>query len=531
MKKLLAILLSVLMLCSVIPFAAVAAAEEPTVQLSIVDELESVNAGEEFQVQVDLLNLADTAGLISALIQIDYDANAFELETYFDEDEEMWKPPIEVGAKYNVSSNKYITFGQIDEDTGEMKNCLVKYMRATATSTQVRREEHFFTVTFKVKDDAPSGTYDLTVIKNDGLFHGNVEFDFAIVNTSITVNGTEPSCKHEYDNACDVDCNLCGEAREVQHNVVAVEAKDATCTELGNIEYWYCDVCGMAWLNEACTQNTNLKAVVLPMVDHEYLYACDQYCMNCGEHTNPHAKHSKIHVEAKEAVNCVEYGNKEYWQCEYCNAAWLDADGRIQTNLMSVRIAGECISDAAHPCQDGVCINCGLPCYAEVDHEYTNAHDASCNVCGAIRELVLPAKDIILFGGNSVSETKNGLAFKFDAAVAGIAIGEKYAADYSNATVTIDGVEYKLMNMGAVVNNKGLTDQTLADVDGERIKGVEAEKVFGEYSFAVRVINIPEAHLDTAITARPYFIYENAEGGQITVYGEDCTATYSSVLG
>ena len=65
----------------------------------------------------------------------------------------------------------------------------------------------------------------------------------------------------------------------------------------------------------------------------------------------------------------------------------------------------------------------------------------------------------------------------------------------------------------------------------ERIKGVEAEKVFGEYSFAVRVINIPEAHLDTAITARPYFIYENAEGGQITVYGEDCTATYSSVVG
>jgi hypothetical protein len=45
-----------------------------------------------------------------------------------------------------------------------------------------------------------------------------------------------------------------------------VEAKAPTTTENGNIEYWYCEACGQAWLDADCTRNTNLKAVVLPMI-------------------------------------------------------------------------------------------------------------------------------------------------------------------------------------------------------------------------------------------------------------------------
>ena len=46
-----------------------------------------------------------------------------------------------------------------------------------------------------------------------------------------------------------------------------VEAKAPTCYENGNIEYWYCEDCGQAWLDAECTLNTNLKAVILPTVD------------------------------------------------------------------------------------------------------------------------------------------------------------------------------------------------------------------------------------------------------------------------
>ena len=58
-----------------------------------------------------------------------------------------------------------------------------------------------------------------------------------------------------------------------------VAAKDATCAAEGNIEYWYCEACGQAWLDEACTRNTNLLAVVLPTIDHSYV---DGACSACG---------------------------------------------------------------------------------------------------------------------------------------------------------------------------------------------------------------------------------------------------------
>ncbi len=79
-------------------------------------------------------------------------------------------------------------------------------------------------------------------------------------------------------------CEVCGVTEgDVAHGtIVHVEAKDATCTALGNIEYWYCETCGQAWLDEAHTMNTNLMAVKLPMVDHTYDSVYDADCNACG---------------------------------------------------------------------------------------------------------------------------------------------------------------------------------------------------------------------------------------------------------
>ena len=153
MKKLLAILLSVLMLCTMIPFATVSAADEATIQI-YVEETE-LNAGDEFQVTVNLLDIPEP-GLIGALVELDYDHDAMDLVWNWDEDEEDYLPAIEVGSKYNASSNKYIK-------CGPQGTCLVNYMRETAKETQVRYEEHFYTATFVIKDDAISGDYTITV--------------------------------------------------------------------------------------------------------------------------------------------------------------------------------------------------------------------------------------------------------------------------------------------------------------------------------------------------------------------------------
>ena len=96
----------------------------------------------------------------------------------------------------------------------------------------------------------------------------------------------EPACEHEYFTPCDQYCMICGELTnpDAAHNVIHVEAVAATCAANGNIEYWYCDVCGAAWLNAECTQNTNLKAVVLPTTgEHTYDDEYDTDCNVCGD--------------------------------------------------------------------------------------------------------------------------------------------------------------------------------------------------------------------------------------------------------
>ncbi|MBR2320207.1 MAG: hypothetical protein IKA50_05445, partial [Clostridia bacterium] len=329
-----------------------------------------------------------------------------------------------------------------------------------------------------------------------------------------------------------LNTNLMAVVLPMAHNELThVEAVAPTCFENGNIEYWYCEACGMAWLDAEGTLNTNLMAVVLPMAHNELTHVeavaptCYEngnieywYCEACGMawldaegtlNTNLLAVvlpmgHGEItHVEAKDAT-CTELGNIEYWYCEACGQAWLDEACTLNTNLRAVV----------------------LPM---AEHTYAGDCDTTCDACGAEREVILPAAPIA-FGGNSISENKNGLAFLFTADVDGIIINDNYKADYSNATVIINGEEHKLVAMGAIMNNKGYAEQTLENVDGTYVLNVKANKVFDAASYAIRIVNIPAEQLDTIITARSYLTYE-CGGELITIYGEDIATSYNAELG
>ena len=175
-----------------------------------------------------------------------------------------------------------------------------------------------------------------------------------------------------------------------------VEAKAPTTTANGNLEYWYCAECGQAWLDEACTRNTNLLAVILPMLEedahvHSYFYPCDKVCMECFEESNPDATHTIVHVEAK-APTCTEYGNAEYWYCSDCGYAWLDAECTVQANQMSVRIGATCATNAIH--NEGVEAGCHYTGWIEnwycanCDVYYL---DAACTIITNYRSLTIPA--------------------------------------------------------------------------------------------------------------------------------------------
>ena len=69
----------------------------------------------------------------------------------------------------------------------------------------------------------------------------------------------------------------------VTHNMVHTPKKDATCTEAGNKEYWYCETCGKYFSDEAGTTEIKLEDVVIPATGHHYV---NGYCTKCG-HRDP----------------------------------------------------------------------------------------------------------------------------------------------------------------------------------------------------------------------------------------------------
>ena len=177
------------------------------------------------------------------------------------------------------------------------------------------------------------------------------------------------------------------------------------------------------------------------------------------------------------------------------------------------------------------CGNCGdsytdtIP--ATGVHTYDDEYDVDCNVCGAIR--ATDAEIVTSFGGNSISEDVSGLAFKFNIeANVAIAFERISEIDYANSYIG----EFKLIAMGAVASNNG--SATILGNVGDGMGNVIdiparwlCNLLEGSASFAVRITEIPENHYDTIITARPYYVYENAEGAQITIYGEEQAASYN----
>ena len=83
----------------------------------------------------------------------------------------------------------------------------------------------------------------------------------------------------------------------VGHKPARTEAKAATCTEDGNIEYWTCETCGKYFSDEALTQEIEKKDTVIEAAGHGKTelknekeatctakgYTGDKVCTVCGE--------------------------------------------------------------------------------------------------------------------------------------------------------------------------------------------------------------------------------------------------------
>lgn len=108
-------------------------------------------------------------------------------------------------------------------------------------------------------------------------------------------------------------CEVCGKeyGELAAHTLTKVDAKAATETEAGNIEYYKCSVCGKLFSDaEGKTEIT-----------------ADQTVIAALGHT-----HKLTKVEAK-AATATEDGNIEYYKCEGCGKIFKDAEGKEEISL------------------------------------------------------------------------------------------------------------------------------------------------------------------------------------------------------
>ena len=148
--------------------------------------------------------------------------------------------------------------------------------------------------------------------------------------------------------------------------------------------------------------------------------------------------------------------------------------------------------------------------------------------------------EILSFNGNSIRDTANdarGLAFRFTAEIGGVQIaGNNQLADGSGMVKIYKYSDQlcPLVEVGAVVSNNAKVSANLSldAVDGKKTVRVPAQYLM-EWSetsinYAIRVIDIPNAGVDTDIYVRPYYVYE-LDGEQITIYGDTVSANYAEV--
>ena len=90
------------------------------------------------------------------------------------------------------------------------------------------------------------------------------------------------------------------------HSLTKIEAKDPTCTEDGNSEYWTCSVCGRYFSDENGTIEIEKDSWLISATNH-----------------------SLTKTEAK-APTCTEAGNSEYWTCSVCGKLFSDENGTTE---------------------------------------------------------------------------------------------------------------------------------------------------------------------------------------------------------
>lgn len=150
---------------------------------------------------------------------------------------------------------------------------------------------------------------------------------------------------------------------EHTHEIVHMEAKDATCTEDGNIDCYYCDGCGYYFQDEEGKVKIKKASAIISALGHDLKY------------------YEEV------AATCEEAGHSAYYECKNCGKKFADAEATTEATVETYEALGH--TEQTIPAVPATCEECG------------QTESVVCAVCGKV---LVAAQEIIAEGHTVVED-------------------------------------------------------------------------------------------------------------------------------
>lgn len=129
-------------------------------------------------------------------------------------------------------------------------------------------------------------------------------------------------------------CTACGAekteaipALEHHHELIKIDAVEATCQSEGNTEYWICSKCGKHFSDEAGENEMENDSWIVAPVDHDYI------------------------LHEREESGCNTQGHEAYWECSSCHKLFRYEDKTEEISLTDIALP---VDENAHNWGDWV---------------------------------------------------------------------------------------------------------------------------------------------------------------------------------
>lgn len=308
---------------------------------------------------------------------------------------------------------------EVPEELRDYYNQLSETVKSTIN--QMKKEFNVKSVSMNAPFPTEIGVYKFAVIGCK-----DAEHKIAAGKATLTIY-----CEHDYANACDSDCGICGETREVEkHKETYVSIYESTCVKQG-YKKTLCKECGELLSEETLPLSEehvyhNGKCLLCganEFCEHDYVVVkelkptCKEAgyvwteCSICGAEKNyevgePTGEHGETYIDRFDS-SCVKHGY-EKTRCKVCDEVLSEVE--LPLSEEHAFYNGKCllcgvfekcqhefeiVKELAPTCGEAgyvwtTCTKCGEEKNYEVgeptgEHTFDNACDTTCNGCELTR--------------------------------------------------------------------------------------------------------------------------------------------------